>query len=232
MNFEEKFKNRLSLDIQKFAETKEDNSDDADKTEEKDDNKESDNSNKKENKPEEKKSDKTYTDDEVNSISKKNVDKATKKLMKDLGIEDVEEAKTIIANARAEKEKNKSAEDKANDLTKALSDKDNEISKAKNQLVAALLENRLMKQGVNSSKISRAVKMINASSVLNDDGEVDSDLVNTEIENLLKEFPEFKSKTDSDDKNKGFKFGSDGKDDKGKSKQEEPTQSKRWNRFR
>lgn len=229
MNFEEKFKNKLSLNLQRFAEEKEVDSETDDESKDKDDDKQSD---KKDSKPEEKKSDKTYTDDEVNSISKKNADKATKKLMKELGIEDVEEAKTILANARAEKEKNKSAEDKANDLTKALSNKDNEISKTKTQLVKALLENRLMKQGVNSSKIARAVKMIDTLSVLNDDSEVDSDLMNTEIENLLKEFPEFKSKTDSDDKNKGFKFGSDGKDDKGKTKQEEPPQTKRWNRFR
>lgn len=229
MNFEEKFKNMLSLNIQRFAEEKEVDSETDDESKDKDDDKQSD---KKDSKSEEKKSDKTYTDDEVNSISKKNVDKATKKLMKDLGIEDVEEAKTILANARAEKEKNKSAEDKANDLTRALSDKDSEISKTKSQLVDALLENRLMKQGVDLSKIARAVKMIDTPSVLNDDGEVDSDLMNTEIEKLLKEFPEFKSKTDLDDKNKGFKFGSDGKDDKGKTKQEEPTQSKRWNRFR
>lgn len=229
MNFEEKFKNKLSLNIQRFAEEKEVDSETDDESKDKDDDEQSD---KKDSKSEEKKSDKNYTDEEVNSISKKNADKATKKLMKDLGIEDVEEAKIILANARAEKEKNKSAEDKANDLTKALSDKDSEISKTKSQLVDALLENRLMKQGVVSSKIARAVKMIDTPSVLNDDGEVDSDLMNTEIENLLKEFPEFKSKTDSDDKNKGFKFGSDGKDDKGKTKQEEPTQSKRWNRFR
>lgn len=229
MNFEEKFKNKLSLNIQRFAEEEKDNSNTDDESNDRDDNKDSD---KKDGKSEEKKSDKIYTDDEVNSISKKNADKATKKLMKDLGIEDVEEAKTILANARAEKEKNKSAEDKANDLTKALSDKDSEISKTKSQLVDALLENRLMKQGVDSSKIARAVKMIDTPSVLNDDGEVDSDLMNTEIENLLKEFPEFKSKTDSNDKNKGFKFGSDGKDDKGKTKQEEPTNAKRWNRFR
>lgn len=229
MNFEEKFKNRLSLSIQRFAEEKEVDSETDDESNDKNDNKESD---KKDSKSEEKKSDKTYTDDEVNSISKKNADKATKKLMKDLGIEDVEEAKTILANARAEKEKNKSAEDRANDLTRALSDKDSEISKTKSQLVDALLENRLMKQGVDSSKIARAVKMIDTSSVLNDDSEVDSDLMNTEIEKLLKEFPEFKTKSDTEEKNKGFRFGSDGKDDKGKIKQEEPIQSKRWNRFR
>lgn len=229
MDFEKKLEKRLSLDIQRFAEVNDNDSSADDKIDDKNDNKVSD---KKENKSEEKKSDKTYTDDEVNSISKKNVDKATKKLMKDLGIDDVEEAKTILANARAEKEKNRSTEDKANDLTKALSDKDSEISKTKSQLVDALLENRLMKQGVDPSKIARAVKMIATTSVLNDDGEIDSDLMNTEIEKLLKEFPEFKAKLESDDRNKGFKFGSDGKDDKGKEKQEESANIKRWNRFR
>lgn len=230
MNFVEEFKNkRLPLNIQYFADEGSDNEDDdSDDVEDNNNgNKESDNkgNNSKE-------SEKKYTDKEVNDISKKNVDKATKKLMKDLGIDDVEEAKTILANARAEKEKNKSAEDKANDYTKALSDKDNLISETKTKLVDALLENRLMKQGVDSGKIARAIKMIDAASVLNEDGEVDNDLMTTEIEKLLKEFPEFKNKSEDENKSKGFKFGSDGKDDKGKEKKQDPTQMKRWNRFR
>ena len=76
MNFEEKFKNKLSLNIQRFAEEKEVDPETDDESKDKDDDKQSD---KKDSKSEEKKSDKTYTDDEVNSISKKNVDKATKK---------------------------------------------------------------------------------------------------------------------------------------------------------
>lgn len=176
---------------------------------------------------------KKYTDDEVNNISKKNADKATKKLMKDLGIDDVEEAKTILANARAEKEKNQTAEDKANDLSKNLSEKDKELDKKNRELVSALLENRLMRQGVNSTKIERAVKMIPVQDVLNEDGEVDNDLMNTEIEKLLKDFPEFKTKADDDNKSKGFKFGSNGEENKEKSKSDtSQLPTKRWNRFK
>lgn len=223
MNREEKIKtSMLPLDIQIFAESEEekDNSDDEQKED----------SSNNETDSKEKEPEKKYTDDDVNNISKKNSDKAVKKLMKDLGIDNVEEAKTILANARAEKEKNKSAEDKAEDLTKALTDKDHIIAEKDKKLVGALLENRLMKQGVESSKIARAVRMIDTSSVLNDEGEVDNDLMNTEIEKLLKEFPEFKNKSEEETNNKSFKYGSDGKQDTGKAKDEAPT-LKKWNRF-
>ena len=225
---------KLPLNIQLFAEEgkdseKEDKTDVADDSQDKSDNSENKSKNSKQKDEPEKK----YTDDDVNNISKKNVDKATKKLMKDLGIEDVEEAKTILANARAEKEKNKTAEDKANDLTKNLSEKDKELDKKNRELVGALLENRLMRQGVDSTKIERAVKMIPVQDVLNEDGEVDNDLMTSEIEKLLKDFPEFKTKTDDENKSKGFKFGSNGEESKEKSNSgasQVPT--KRWNRFR
>ena len=173
---------------------------------------------------------KKYTDDDVNKISKKNADKATKKLMKDLGIDDIEEAKNILANARAEKEKNKTSEDKTNELTNSLSEKDKIINQKNDLLVSALLENSLMHEGVEPSKISRAVKMISTASVLNEEGDIDKDLMKTEVDKLLKEFPEFKKKSE-ESTNKGFKFGSDGKQDTGKT-QENTSSVKRWNRFR
>lgn len=225
----EKAARLLPLDIQMFAEDPDNDAGDGEQGNNQDD---GDNKNTgSDDKSKEKEPEKKYTDDDVNKISKKNSDKAVNKLMKDLGIDDVEEAKTILANARAEKEKNKSAEEKANDLSNSLTEKDKKIAEKNQQLVEALLENRLLHSGVESSKIARAVKMISTSSVLNEDGEVDSDLMTSEIEKLLKDFPEFKSKSSEDGKEKGFKFGSDGKDDKAK-KQDVASATKRWNRFR
>ena len=108
MNRNDEIKKFMSLDIQLFAE---DDKQPADNNEDKNDNEGTEG---KDNSEPEKK----YTDDDVNSISKKNVDKATKKLIRDLGIEDIEEAKIILSNARAEKDKNKTPEDKTNDLNK------------------------------------------------------------------------------------------------------------------
>lgn len=211
----------LPLLIQMFAEENQ-NKEDIDDNKDKDSD-----STDKDQEPEKK-----YTDDDVNKISKKNEDKAIKKLMKDLGIDDIESAKVILSTARDEKEKNKSEEDKNQELNKSLSDKDKLISQKNEKLVSALLESRLMRSGVDASKIDRAKKMISTSSVLNEDSEVDEDLMNSEIEKLLSDFPEFKTKSTDDAKLKGFKFGSDGSDDKGKSKSVDPSQMKRWNRFK
>lgn len=219
----EKTSKFMSLNIQLFAEQS--NADNDDSNNESDENNDKEESSKEEKKELEKK----YTDDDVNNISKKNSEKAVKKLMKDLGIDDVEEAKSILANARAEKEKNKTAEDKANELSNNLSDKDKKLTERTEKLATALLENALIREGVESSRIARATSMIKTSNVLNEDGDVDSDLIKSEIEKLLKEFPEFK-KRDKEETNKGFKFGSDGKQDTGKAK-ETTTPVKRWNRF-
>ena len=221
MNRNDEIKKFMSLDIQLFAE---DDKQPADNNEDKNDNEGTEG---KDNSEPEKK----YTDDDVNSISKKNADKATKKLMKDLGIEDVEEAKNILANARAEKDKNKTAEDITNDLAKTVTDKDTVIAKKNEQLVVALLENQLIHSGVESSKIARAKKMINAKDVLNEDGDIDNELMKTEIDKLLNEFPEFKKKSDDNDQKKEFKFGSDGKQDNKKQNNMPNSNVKRWNRF-
>ena len=221
MNRNDEIKKFMSLDIQLFAE---DDKQPADNNEDKNDNEGTEG---KDNSEPEKK----YTDDDVNSISKKNVDKATKKLIRDLGIEDIEEAKIILSNARAEKDKNKTPEDKTNDLNKTVSDKDNLIAQKNDQLVGALLENQLMHSGVESSKIARAKKMINSKDVLNEDGDIDNELMKTEIDKLLNEFPEFKKKSDDIEQKKEFKFGSDGKQDNKKQNNKPNSNVKRWNRF-
>ncbi len=220
----EKTTKLLPLRIQLFAESSEDGKD-GEKAQSEENNGGDSNNGEQKSEPEKK-----YTDDDVNNISKKNVDKATKKLMKDLGIDDIEEAKSILANARAEKEKNKTAEDKTNELTNSLSEKDKVISQKNDLLVSALLENSLMHEGVEPSKIARAVRMISTTSVLNEEGDIDNDLMKAEVDKLLKEFPEFKKKSE-ENTNKGFKFGSDGKQDTGKI-QENTSSVKRWNRFR
>lgn len=217
----------LPLNIQLFAEDGADEKG-SDQSKQDDQNKGGTGSN---NDTKSKEPEKKYTDDDVNRISKANEDKAVKKIMKDLGIEDVEEAKNILTNARAEKEKNKTAEDKTNDLNSAMADKDRKIADKNNKLASALIGNELIRQGVDMTKLERASKLIPATSVLNEDGDVDDDLMKKEIEKLLKDFPEFKTKSDTDTNNKNFKFGSDGKESDGKNSKSDVSSKKRWNRF-
>lgn len=145
---------------------------------------------------------KTYTDEEVNAISLKNSDKAVKKLMAELGIENIDEAKAILTKAK---------EEKAEEVDEEKNSLREEAKKAKVNAMNLKIENSLLLRGVNSSKASRIKGLINKSDILDDKGELDEDKLNTEIEELFKTFPEFKTKNET---NSGFVLGSDGKEDK------------------
>ena len=146
---------------------------------------------------------KTYTDEEVNGISKKNVDKALAKQLKDLGIEDIEKAKAILTKAREDEEKNKTTDEKTKEL-------DDKLKKATVEIVNSKIENALLRKGISESKVERAVRLINKSNILEEDGTIDSGKLTTEIEEVLKEFPELISKKEED---KSFKIGGDGKEE-------------------
>ena len=189
---------RIPLNIQSFAESGEENANDnVTSTNNVDDSKkgtEEDN----------KKSVKTYTDEEVNGISTKNVNKALAKQLKDLGIEDVEKAKAILAKAREDEEKNKTSDDKSKELT-------DKLNKATVEIVNGKIENALLRKGISENKVERAVSLINKSNILEEDGTIDSSKLATEIEEVLKDFPELLS-TKKEEKI-GFKIGGDGKED-------------------
>ena len=103
----------MPLDIQLFAEggeeEKANNQDQVDNT-----SKETKVDGKKETNSDEKK----YSDKELNDISFKNEQKALAKQLKDLGIDDVEKAKSILAKAREEEEKSKSVDEKTQEAIK------------------------------------------------------------------------------------------------------------------
>lgn len=151
-----------------------------------------------------KKSVKTYTDEEVNGISTKNVNKALAKQLKDLGVEDIEKAKAILAKAREDEEKNKTSDDKSKELT-------DKLNKATVEIVNGKIENALLRKGISENKVERAVRLINKSNILEEDGTIDSSKLATEIEEVLKDFPELLS-TKKEEKI-GFKIGGDGKED-------------------
>ena len=191
---------RMPLNIQLFAEGGEENQ--ANNTQNSVDEKEKTNT--EENNAENtSKKVKTYTDEEVNGISKKNVDKALAKQLKDLGIEDIEKAKAILTKAREDEEKNKTSDDKSKELT-------DKLNKASVEIVNSKIENALLRKGINESKVERAVRLINKSNILEKDGTIDSGKLTTEIEEVLKEFPELISKKEED---KSFKIGGDGKEE-------------------
>lgn len=147
---------------------------------------------------------KKYSDKEMNDISTKNVSKALAKQLKDLGIEDVEKAKSILAKAKEEEEANKSVDEKTKELT-------TQRDKALLEVVNSKIENALLRKGVKDEKVERAVRLVDKNNILNEKGEIDSSKLTTEIDAVLKDFPELIAKKEED--NVGFKIGGDGKED-------------------
>lgn len=148
---------------------------------------------------------KKYSDKEVNDISTKNVSKALAKQLKDLGIDDVEKAKSILAKAREEEEKNKSVDEKTQDALK-------KAEKATLTAMNKTIENALLRKKVDDGKVSRASRLVNKENIIDENGEIDENKLNSEIEAIIKEFPELVPTTDNS--KVGFKVGGDGKQDK------------------
>lgn len=150
------------------------------------------------------KSEKKYSDEELNAISFKNEQKALEKQLKDLGIDDVEKAKSILAKAREDEEKAKSVDEKTQEAIK-------KAEKATLEAINAKIENALLRKGIDEKKVTRAVRLVEKKNVLDKDGELDQSKLETEIEDLLKDFPELITK--NDEEKKGFKIGDDGKEE-------------------
>ena len=189
----------MPLDIQMFAESGEENN--------ANDNQEVDNTSKDtkaNDKKETKASEKKYSDEELNAISLKNEQKALANQLKDLGIDDVEKAKSILAKAKQEEEKAKSVDEKTQDALK-------KAEKATLEAINTKIENALLRKGINDKKVTRAVRLVDKKNILDKDGEIDQSKLETEIEDLLKDFPELINKNDED--KKGFKIGDDGKEE-------------------
>ena len=152
-----------------------------------------------------KKSDeKKYTDKELNDISLKNEQKALAKQLKDLGIDDIEKAKSILAKAREDEEKSKSVDEKTQEAIKR-------AEKATLEAINTKIENALLRKNVKDNKIARTVRLVDKKNILDKDGSLDESKLTTEIEELLKDFPELIQKTE--ESKKGFKFGDDGKEE-------------------
>ncbi len=190
----------IPLNIQLFAESGEENN--------ANDNQEVDNTSKNTKADEQKETkvsdEKKYSDKELNDISLKNEQKALAKQLKDLGIDDVEKAKSILAKAREEEEKAKSVDEKTQEALK-------KAEKATLEAINAKIENALLRKSVKEEKISRAIKLIEKNKILDKDGSLDESKLSEEIEELLKDWPELISKLD--EKQKGFKIGDDGKEE-------------------
>lgn len=150
---------------------------------------------------------KKYTDKQLNDISLKNEQKAVNKLLKDLGIslDEVEKANGILAKAREEEEASKSVDEKTQETIKR-------AERAELDAINSRIENAMLRKGIKDEKVERAVRLVDKKNILDEKGQLDQSKLNTEIEELLKDFPELIAKAEED--KVGFKIGGDGKQDK------------------
>ena len=150
-------------------------------------------------------SEKKYSDEDMNNIVKRNTSKAEQKLLKSLGITDVEKAKGILKAA-----------------AKAL-------EQVTQRAVKAEIKNILAEKGFAGKKADRMLNLLTLNACINENGEVDAQKVESELESVKSDFPELFS---ADEKAKGgFRFGSDG-DSEYKGEVKKPAENKkRWNRF-
>ena len=89
------------------------------------------------------------------------------------------------------------------------------IQKAEKQTLLAMnktIENALLRKKVDDGKVSRASRLVNKENIIDEHGEIDENKLNSEIEAIIKEFPELIPTTDA--AKVGFKVGGDGKQDK------------------
>lgn len=160
---------------------------------------------------------KKYSDKEMNDISKKNVSKAEQKLLKSLGITDVEKAKAILKNA-AENEA------RENDITAKT------LEETVRRAVRAEVKNVLADNGFTGKKAERMIGLIDLKTCCNEKGELDSKKIEEELKGIKTDFPELFNNGESEE-SQGFKFGSDGESNIRLPKTKSVDNRKKWNRF-
>lgn len=170
---------------------------------------------------------KKYTEDEMNGISKKNSEKAVSKLLKELGITDKEKAKSILQKA-AEEEAAQQASTGNDNVSEQLR---SELAAERAEKERALLEAVFLTEHVDPAKVSKAARLIDLDDCRDDEQKFDRTKAQEAVKALLKEWPELAPKAEAG--SVGFTIGSDGQQTEGGStaKTTKAPPKKSWNRF-
>ena len=155
---------------------------------------------------------------EYTLYGKKNSEKAVSKMLKDLGITDVDKAKKILADAAA-----------AEDASQSVGQDDTRVAELNASLEASVLENIMLTEHVNPEKVARAVKLIDRADCLDDEGKFSRDKATEAVKKLFSEWPELAVK--ADERQVGFAIGGDGKQNTAPAGADKPVTQKSWNRF-
>lgn len=128
---------------------------------------------------------KTFKQEDVNNIVSRESKKATEKLLKDLGIDDFENAKDGLEKFKEWQESQKTEADKqAEQLTKA----NEQVTSLEAQNAQLKAENAALGQGVDSDSLKDVIALANTYV----SEEVD---INKAIETVLEKYPNFKGES-------------------------------------
>ena len=98
---------------------------------------------------------------------------------------------------------------KTDEGAKKMDDDSTKLNNAIREAAEARVQAAMAIKGIKPEKVERAARLINLDDVMVD-GKVDKELLDSELDDLLKDFPELKQTADGEQK--GFKVGTEAKD--------------------
>lgn len=132
-----------------------------------------------ETKQEQKQEVKTFTQDEVNQLIGGAKTKAQEKILKDLGIDNIDNVKDALKRLKEKQEAEMTEVERHKKQNEELTKKLTEIENAKN---TAETKSLMLMKGIDKDKIERALKLANT---------FDGETIDQKIDMMLKEYPEF-----------------------------------------
>lgn len=140
---------------------------------------------------------KTFTQDDVNNIAARESKKATEKLLKELGIEDFENAKDGLSKFREWQESQKTEQEKQTEQLEALAKEKESLSSENDSLKAQL---SALKQGVKGESVEDVVAL--AERLVSDDVTIDD-----AIKQVVEKYPHFAEGTEQEEGKPTFTTG-------------------------
>lgn len=122
---------------------------------------------------------KTFSQEELNSIIGTTKQKEREKILKELGVEDVNNVKDALKRLKEKQEAEMTEVERHKKQNEELTKKLTEIENAKN---TAETKSLMLMKGIDKDKIERALKLANT---------FDGETIDQKIDMMLKEYPEF-----------------------------------------
>lgn len=131
---------------------------------------------------------KTFTQEDVNSIAAKEAKKAQEKLFKEIGIEDFDNAKEGLKKFKEWQDSQKTEAEKQQEALQSLQGEKETLTKTVSQLEAQI---SAMKAGVNGDSVEDVIAL--AERLVNDETTMDK-----AIEQVIEKYPQFSAQADND----------------------------------